>query len=176
MIDWLLGNWPFGSSRRSYVRARFNEEDRRRAEEADRGADVERALSELDGPESFVLGTLADGKETVLLQGNIVSQTRPALSPDGKLLAFTWPATTGWELRLMSVERPGPSILLVSRPGGRPLVPSWSFGGDWIYFSEGDERQVPHLYRVPAIGGSSRAKDPASASSCPASSSTPCPR
>ncbi len=105
------------------------------------------------GGDQVRLRTLADGRESVLLQGNIVSQTRPALSPDGTLLAFSWPSTTGWELRLMSVERPGASIVLVSRPGGRPLVPSWSAGGDWVYFSEGDARQVPRLYRVPAVGG-----------------------
>ncbi len=105
------------------------------------------------GGDQVRLRTLADGKETVLLQGNIVSQTRPALSPDGKLLAFTWPSPTGWELRLMSVERPGPSIALVSRPGGRPIVPSFSNGGDWVYFAESDAKQLPHLYRVPTVGG-----------------------
>lgn len=105
------------------------------------------------GGDQVRLRTLADGRETVLLQGNIVSQTRPALSPDGTMLAFGWPATDGWELRLMSVERPGASIVLVSRAGGRPLVPSWSARGDWIYFSESDARQVPHLYKVPAVGG-----------------------
>jgi len=108
------------------------------------------------GGDQVRLRTTADGRETVLLQGNIVSQTRPALSPDGKLLAFGWPSTTGWELRLMSVERPGPSIVLVSRPGGRPLVPSFSAAGDWVYFSEGDARQVPRLYRVPVTGGAVR--------------------
>ncbi len=105
------------------------------------------------GGDQVRLRSLADGQEQVLLQGNIVSQTRPALSPDGRLLAFGWPSTTGWELRLMSVERPGPSIVLVSRPDGRPLVPSWSADGQWVYFSEGDRRQVPRLYRVPAVGG-----------------------
>jgi len=99
------------------------------------------------------LRTLADGKETVLLQGNIVSQTRPALSPDGTLLAYSWPGEAGGELRLTSTERPGVSIVLVARPGGRPIAPSWSADGRWIYFSEGDARQVAQLYRVSVAGG-----------------------
>ena len=99
------------------------------------------------------LRTLGDGKESVLLSGNIVSQARPALSPDGTLLAYNWPSTDGWELRLLSTERPGVSILLVARPGGRPIAPAWSADGRWVYYSEGDARQVPQLYRVPAIGG-----------------------
>lgn len=103
------------------------------------------------------LRTLADGKESTLLSGNIVSQTRPALSPDGKLLAYNWPATDGWELRLISTERPGVSTLLVARPGAHPIAPAWSSDGRWLYFSEGDSRQVPRLYRIPAIGGRAEA-------------------
>jgi TolB protein len=110
-------------------------------------------MAKTRGGDQVRVRTLADGKETVLLQGNIVSQTRPALSPDGRLVAYSWPGEGGGELRLTSTERPGVSIVLVARPGGRPIAPSWSADGRWIYFSEGDARQVAQLYRIPMIGG-----------------------
>ena len=99
------------------------------------------------------LRAFADAKESILLQGNILSQTRPALSPNGKRLAYNWPGTQGWELRLVSTERPGASFLLVGRSGGRPVAPAWSADGTSIYYSESDDRQVMHLYRVPIVGG-----------------------
>ncbi len=97
--------------------------------------------------------SLGDGKETTLLTGNIVSNLRPALSPDGKLVAYSWPGSNGWELRLTSTERPGVSVTLYSRPRARPIDPAWSADGSWIYFSEGDSTQRFHLYRVAAGGG-----------------------
>jgi TolB protein len=99
------------------------------------------------------LRVLADGKETVLLGGGILSQTRPALSPDGRLVAYNWPGTNGWELRLTSVDRPGTSILLLARDRGRPIMPAWSRDGRWIYYSEADSQQVMHLMRIPSVGG-----------------------
>ena len=105
------------------------------------------------GGDQVRLRAFAGGHDQVLLQGNIVSQARPAVSPDGKFLAYNWPATEGWELRLASIDRPGVSVLLVGRPGGRPIVPSWSADGRHVYFSESDDRQLPHLYRVAAAGG-----------------------
>jgi TolB protein len=93
------------------------------------------------------------GAETTLLSGNILSQLRPAPSPDGRLLAYNWPGTDGWELRLTSLERPGPSVLLVGRPGGRPLAPAWSRDRAWVYFAESDGAQRMRLYRVSAAGG-----------------------
>ena len=95
-----------------------------------------------------------DGKDVALLTGSIVSQARPALSPDGTLLAYNWPGSFGWELRLMSIDRPGPSVLLHARPRGRPLTPAWSADGAWIYFSESDASQYLHLYRIARGGGS----------------------
>lgn len=105
------------------------------------------------GGDQVRLRAIGGGEDKVLLQGNIVSQARPAVSPDGNFLAYNWPATEGWELRLASIDRPGVSVLLVGRPGGRPIVPSWSADGKFVYFSEGDRSQVPHLYRVAAAGG-----------------------
>lgn len=98
------------------------------------------------------LRSLGDGKETTLLTGNIVSNLRPALSPDGTLVAYSWPGSNGWELRLTSTERPGVSVALYSRPRARPIDPAWSADGKWIYFSEGDSTQRFHLYRI-AVGG-----------------------
>lgn len=61
MKDWLLGDWCFGNVRTSYARARRNEA--RAAGEAAIAAanEVMRTTGALDGPESFVLGTFADG-------------------------------------------------------------------------------------------------------------------
>ncbi|HEX4934014.1 MAG TPA: CehA/McbA family metallohydrolase, partial [Gemmatimonadaceae bacterium] len=105
------------------------------------------------GGDQVRLRTLADGQEVALLSGSIVSQARPALSPDGRFLAYNWPAGDGWELRLMSTERPGVSIQLAGRPGGRPIAPAWSGDGKWVYYAEGDARQVPQVFRVAVTGG-----------------------
>ena len=37
--------------------------------------------------------------------------------------------------------------------GGLPLTPAWSTDGQWLYFSEADENEVMHLYRIRSVGG-----------------------
>ncbi|MDH3735102.1 MAG: LpqB family beta-propeller domain-containing protein, partial [Gemmatimonadota bacterium] len=95
----------------------------------------------------------ADGTEveTALQQGSITSMTRPALSPDGTIVAYNWPTQSGWELRLMRVDAPGPTILLVG--DGLPLTPAWSPDGEWVYFAAADERERFGLKRVRRAGG-----------------------
>ncbi len=93
-------------------------------------------------------------QEMTLVQGNILSGLRPALSPDGRRIAYSWPASAGWELRLLSLADPKAITVLVARPRGRPITPSWSADGSTIYYSEADRTQHFRLWRVPAIGGS----------------------
>jgi TolB protein len=96
---------------------------------------------------------LATGEEQVLYQGSILSQLHPALSPDGATVALNLPDDRGgWELRTVSVDRPGASTLLVA-DGGLPLTPSWGSDGRWLYFSEPGPDERMHLRRVPAVGG-----------------------
>lgn len=100
----------------------------------------------------------ADGGEArVLVSGNIASMARPALSPDGNTLALNWPAQNGWDLRIHDLAQPGASVLLTS--GGLPLTPAWSPDGDWIYYSEADDREAMQLKRIRAVGGSAEAVD-----------------
>ncbi|MDB4891813.1 MAG: hypothetical protein JWL61_3668 [Gemmatimonadetes bacterium] len=105
------------------------------------------------GADQIRVRSLADGKETVLVTGPILAQMRPALSPDGSVVAYTYPGVKGWELRLMSVERPGPTVLLVARDNGLPLSPVWSADGRTIYYSESDAEQRLVLHGVPKAGG-----------------------
>lgn len=95
----------------------------------------------------------ADGTQTrVLASGSIASMARPALSPDGGTFALNWPTTQdGWELRVHDIGRPGPSVLLTG--GGLPLTPAWSPDGEWIYYSEADDREVMRLKRIRSVGG-----------------------
>ncbi len=86
-----------------------------------------------------------------LIEGSIASMARPALSPDGSTVAVNWPTQEGWDLRLLNVADPGPSILLAS--GGLPLTPAWDPSGEWVYFSEADEWERLTLKRVRAAGG-----------------------
>lgn len=99
------------------------------------------------------LRRLADGEELALLTGNIVSHARAAISPDGQYIAYNWPGTAGWELRLMALARPGPSTLLYTQRRARPLAPQWSADGKWVYFSEGDRDQQLRLFRASPAGG-----------------------
>ena len=102
-------------------------------------------------------GAPAGSGPRTLLEGSIASMARPALSPDGSTVAVNWPTQTGWELRLVNVDNPAGSILLVGPPdtgGGTPLTPAWSHpGGEWVYFSRGDGNRPMRLYRVAAAGG-----------------------
>jgi TolB protein len=97
---------------------------------------------------------LASGTERTLLSGAIVSMARPALSPDGKVVAVNWPTSdaSGWDLRLLGVDQPGPTVLLAP-VAGLPLTPSWSADGRDVYYSEANAREMMELKRVPMVGG-----------------------
>lgn len=113
----------------------------------------ERALVYLwkGGGRDRVVARSADAaRPRTLIEGSIASMARPALSPDGSTVAVNWPTQAGWELRLLNLEDPGPSILLAS---GLPLTPAWGAAGEWVYFSEADDRERLRLKRVRAAGG-----------------------
>ena len=87
----------------------------------------------------------------VLVSGNIASMARPAVSPGGASFALNWPAQEGWNLRVHDIAQPGAPVLLTG--GGLPLTPAWSPDGEWIYYSEADDREVMQLKRIRAAGG-----------------------
>ncbi|MEO8448979.1 MAG: CehA/McbA family metallohydrolase [Gemmatimonadota bacterium] len=106
------------------------------------------------GHDDVRIRDLATGEERVLARGSIISNLRPSLSPDGKTIALTWPASdaSGWELKLLGVEQPGPTVLLTGGHG-LPVTPAWSADGRSVYFVEADDRQVMRLYRIGTGGG-----------------------
>jgi TolB protein len=111
------------------------------------------------GPDRIVLRELATGEERRLHEGAILSQLRPALSPDGTRVVFQTPQAQGdgWELRLVSVERPGASVLLAGAGGERlPLAPAWSADGETVVFAEADREERMGLWRISADGGVAR--------------------
>ncbi len=103
------------------------------------------------GGDRVELRSRSGGEPRVLVSGSILSMARPAVSPDGADFVLNTPTQDGWDLRVHSVERPGPSVLLTG--GGLPLTPAWSADGRWIYFAEADDREVMNLKRVRASGG-----------------------
>ena len=108
-------------------------------------------LAKGGGRDRVVVRSGGSPESRTLIEGNIASMARPALSPDGSTVAVNWPTQDGWDLRLLNVDDPGPSILLAS--GGLPLTPAWDPSGEWVYFSEADDRERLRLKRVRAAGG-----------------------
>ena len=108
-----------------------------------------------EGVDRIVVRNPATGADVLLHEGNIMSQMEPALSPDGRRVAFQIPQAQGdgWELRLASVDRPGTSVLLWGGADRLPLAPAWGPDGAWIWFSEAGRDEVMRLYRVPVAGG-----------------------
>jgi hypothetical protein len=72
----------------------------------------------------------ADGIDRALLADGLLSQTRPALSPDGRVVAINRPTHDGtWHLVLVELANPAHPVLLAT---GLPLTPAWSADGRWI--------------------------------------------
>jgi len=105
------------------------------------------------GTDRIVARDLATGEVTELVSEGIMSQTRPAVSPDGRLVAYNWPAQDGYELRLVAVGDPSTSVLLTRGERGLPLSPAWSPDGRWIWFTEAGADEVMRLYRIASTGG-----------------------
>ena len=103
-------------------------------------------------PNSIYLWDLNTGDEEILQSEQIISMTRPALSPKGDLLVYNWPTQENYELRLLNINNPKSTVFLTSA-NGLPLSPNWSANGNWIYFSEADENQVFQLKRISSVGG-----------------------
>ena len=104
------------------------------------------------GAEEVRLRDLDTEEERVLYAGRILSQTRPALSPDGQTVALTVPTDDGWELVLADLDSPGPTLRLVASEAP-PLAPAWSADGKVVYFAQADDAERIRLMRVPAEGG-----------------------
>jgi TolB protein len=110
-------------------------------------------LSKAGGRDQVRLRNLVAGTEQVLLETSIASQARPALSPDGRMVAVNWPAAEGWELHLVDVANPTLPVFL-TRGEGLPLAPAWSADGGWIYFSHSTPDGSMALFRIRTVGGS----------------------
>lgn len=113
-------------------------------------------VAKRESTDAIVVGDLETGSERILHEGAILSQLRPAVSPDGSLVAFGTPHGhgDGWELLLVSVDDGGPGVVLLGAAGDRlPLAPAWSADGEVIFFSEADDRKRLNLLRIPAAGG-----------------------
>ncbi len=93
----------------------------------------------------------ANGERSVWTE-RIASQTRPALSPDGRVVALGAPTADGWRLELLDLAQPGARIGLTAT-GRLPITPSWTRDGAAVLFSEADLRQTMRLYRVDRNGG-----------------------
>ncbi|MEX2526612.1 MAG: CehA/McbA family metallohydrolase [Gemmatimonadota bacterium] len=112
-------------------------------------------LSKAGGRDQVRMRNRDTGEERVLVETSIASQARPALSPDGGVVALNWPLPDGgWELRIFSVDAPTLPVVLTGGTGALPLVPSWSPDGEWIYYSHASPQGSMDGYRIRANGGS----------------------
>ena len=105
------------------------------------------------GGDRLVLHDLATGAERELISEQIVSQTRPAVSPDGRSVVYNWPDQDGYELRLLATSDPSTSLRLTRGTRELPLAPTFSPDGEWIWFTEAGDDEVMRLYRIRAVGG-----------------------
>lgn len=96
---------------------------------------------------------LATGDERELVAERIVSQSRPAISPDGSTAVYGWAVDERYELRLVSLADPSTTVRLTTGARGLPLGPTWSPDGHHLYFTEAGADEVMRLYRVARVGG-----------------------
>ncbi len=105
------------------------------------------------GGDRVTMRNLASGDERELVVERIVSQSRPAISPDGTTAVYGWAVDERYELRLVSVSDPSTSVRLTTGARGLPLSPAWSPTGEQLYFTEAGADEEMRLYRIPRVGG-----------------------
>ena len=77
----------------------------------------------------------------------------PAISPDGRLVAFAGYSDAGEDLVVASVDGLDPRVLARAVDGGISPI-RWTPDGAWIYYGENPwDGRAPVTYRVPAAGG-----------------------
>jgi Tol biopolymer transport system component len=109
-------------------------------------------VAKVNPRDSVVVLNLSNGSRRVLKEDGLMTQTRPAIKPDGHALAVPLPGTDGvWDLWLMDIA--GGPLIHLTRGNGLPLTPAWSPDGAIVYFVEADADQCFHLYSVHAAGG-----------------------
>lgn len=99
-----------------------------------------------------LLNTVSDSSQT-LAEDRIASQAGLAVSPNGSYLAYTWPDEDDYELRLMNISTPNTSVLL-TKSRGLPLAPAFSADGEWIYYTEANDRERMQIKKMSVYGGS----------------------
>src|SRR6185312_762447 len=102
--------------------ADYSSDGRRIAFESDRSGVHEIWLCEADGSNAFQLTNFGKG-----WSGS------PRWSPDGMSVAFDSNVAGSWDIYVIRVEGGGP-IRLTMNPA-TDAIPTWSRGGDWIYFT-----------------------------------------
>lgn len=105
------------------------------------------------GGDRIVARDRRTGQETVLAAEQIMSQTRPEVSPDGRLVVYNWVTQDGYELRVAAIENPTTTVRLATGMRGLPLEPTWGPRGEWVWYTEAGDDEVMRLYRVPKVGG-----------------------
>lgn len=105
------------------------------------------------GGDRVIARTIGTDDERELATEWIVSQTRPAVSPDGRMVVYGWARDDRYELRLISTGNSATSVRLTGGSRGLPLAPAWSPDGAWVWFTEAGADEVMRLYRIPTVGG-----------------------
>jgi len=92
--------------------------------------------------------TIAALRSAVTLAGR---QANPALSPDGRHIAFSWQGAAGdnWDVYVQSVGADNPQRLTTE--AGPDVLPAWSPDGRFIAYVAGPD--ACGVYRVPLTGG-----------------------
>jgi TolB protein len=105
------------------------------------------------GGDRIVARDRVSGEERVLATERILSQTRPEVSPDGRLVVYNWATQDGYELRVVAIDDPTTTVRIATGLRGMPLEPTWGPRAQWIWYTEAGRDEVMRLYRVAAVGG-----------------------
>jgi Tol biopolymer transport system component/DNA-binding winged helix-turn-helix (wHTH) protein len=94
----------------------------------------------------------ADGGNCLQLTsfGSTLTGT-PRWSPDGKQIAFD--SRVSGDAKIYLVDPNGGAARELQTDSHSNSQPSWSVDGKWIYFSVGDDRGKPEVWKAPAEGG-----------------------